>query len=171
MYKIVKKTCDTLLFVILIALLAFVGILAVPQLLGYRAYAVLTPSMAPAYPVGSIVYAKAVQAEEIHTGDVIVFAAGGFDMPVTHRVLTVDTIARHFITKGDNNTNTDFAPVAFESVSGRVAGSVPFLGSLVTVVRSVEGVFILGILALWLLLLFAIPSFFKPPAQNPPAPL
>lgn len=171
MYKIVKKICDMLLLIILIALLIFVGILAVPQLLGYRAYAVLTPSMEPAYPVGSIVYAKAVQAEEIHAGDVIVFAAGGFDMPVTHRVLAVDTAARHFITKGDNNSNLDFAPVAFESVSGRVAASVPFLGSLVSRVRSVEGIFILGVLALWLLLLFAIPAFFKPPEQKPPLPL
>ena len=63
-------------------------IVAVPHLLGYEQYVVVSGSMEPAIPVGSLVMAKPVKPAELQVGDVIVFyTERHIDTPVTHRVV------------------------------------------------------------------------------------
>ena len=58
----VKKICNILSTVVLVVLLAAAAIIFVPMLLGYKEMAVLSGSMEPAIPVGSLIYVKPVEA-------------------------------------------------------------------------------------------------------------
>jgi len=49
--------------------------LVVPKIAGYEGYVVVSGSMEPAIPVGSIVFSKETDPSTLQTGDVIVFVA------------------------------------------------------------------------------------------------
>ena len=59
---IVKKICNLISYLVLVVLLAVAAVIALPLLLGYKELAVLTGSMEPNVPVGSMVYVKQVDA-------------------------------------------------------------------------------------------------------------
>ena len=61
--------------------------LIVPKFFGINSYTVLTGSMEPSIPVGSLVCAKATEPDTLAVGDVIVFYDGINSIPVTHRVV------------------------------------------------------------------------------------
>lgn len=128
-----------------------------PNLLGYRAYAIVSGSMEPAIPIGSVAYAKPLEPEKIQTGDIIVFYGGrNGDAVTTHRVAENRTADREFITRGDANADNDMLPRPYESLIGRVEFSVPYLGRFLTALSGRAGRWsVLGIAAavaaLWLL--------------------
>lgn len=117
---------------LLLLLMFLAGMLsALPNLLGYRAYIIISGSMEPTVPVGSVVYAKSVEPEKIQAGDIIVFYGGrDGDAVTTHRVAENRTKNREFITRGDANADNDMLPRPYESLIGRVEFTVPFLGRL-----------------------------------------
>lgn len=121
-----QKICNVLSGIILAVLVLIAAALLVPNLLGYKSLAVLSGSMEPEIPVGSIVYAKGVDAGELAVGDVITYRLNG-DTLVTHRIEEIDPESQEIITKGDANENSDGAPVSFSSIVGRVAFHLPFL--------------------------------------------
>ena len=59
--------------ILLAALVAVCMPLTVPRLFGYHIYSVISGSMEPAIPTGSLVYIKEMEPEEMQTGDVIAF--------------------------------------------------------------------------------------------------
>ena len=95
--------------------------LVIPKLAGYDVYVVVSGSMEPAIPVGSIVYSHKTEPAELQTDDVIVFidSARG-ETPITHRVVTNDTAACLITTKGDANEHEDVDPVTYDNVIGKV---------------------------------------------------
>lgn len=104
----------------------------VPRVAGGTPYTVLTGSMRPSYPPGTLVVVKPVDADEIEVGDVITFQRkSGESAVVTHRVTAVavglDGKAR-FTTQGDDNQTPDKEPVEPVQVRGRLWYSIPFLG-------------------------------------------
>lgn len=113
------------IFIILV-ILAYMPI-AVPRLFSLGQYTVVTGSMEPRIPVGSLVYTKSVQANDIAIGDVIVFESYG--VTITHRVVGLNEDGA-FITKGDANDGADFNPVYPQNVLGRVLAYVPLLGTV-----------------------------------------
>ena len=107
-------------------------IVAVPHLLGYEQYVVVSGSMEPAIPVGSLVMAKPVKPAELQVGDVIVFyTERHIDTPVTHRVVENRIDEREVITKGDANAANDINPVLYENIDGKVARHIPRIGFMV----------------------------------------
>lgn len=68
-------------------------------------YAVASGSMEPEYKVGSLVFAKKAEPENIRPGDCITYTFGS--STVTHRVVAVDYEQRTCITKGDANEKED----------------------------------------------------------------
>ncbi len=114
------------LFLVILALAAVAA--AVPRVLWGAPYVVLSPSMEPACPVGSVLYVRKTVPEDIAAGEIITFRAEGMDLPVTHRVTEVDGESRLFRTKGDANEAEDAAPVPFANVIGTPAMIVPKLG-------------------------------------------
>lgn len=114
---------------ILVAIFATCIPLSVPIMLGYKVYNIVTPSMEPAIGVNSVVYVKALPAEEVQVGDVIAFYRDG-DV-VTHRVTQNRQVEGFFNTKGDANAQEDVDPVYYRNLIGKVTFVAPLLGNFV----------------------------------------
>lgn len=139
---------------LILAVIAVCLPLTVPRLMGYQVYAIVSGSMEPAIPTGSLVYARAVQAEELEPGDVAVFYGGfGSESVITHRVVENDTQQEQLTTRGDANEGNDVTPVAYAHVLGRVEKNVPVLGYFLPAISTMEGkLSLLGVLAAAVLL-------------------
>lgn len=78
---------------VLVALAAFLAIaFAGVRLVGLTPYAVLTGSMEPELPVGSLVYIRDVDPSDVKPGDAITFELESGTL-VTHEVFEVDSQA------------------------------------------------------------------------------
>ena len=133
--------------IMLVALLACLG-LTVPRFVGIQTYVVVTGSMEPSIPVGSLVYAKPVEPETLQVGDVIVFystnaASNGTAqdgaIPITHRVVENHVDKGEIITKGDANESVDMFSAAYINVVGKMLAHVPKLGYLASPLSSLQG--------------------------------
>ncbi len=114
--------------------------LTVPRMLGYELYTVVSGSMEPAIPTGSLVYVEHVDPTEVAEGDVIAFySAQDASSVITHRVVTNSTVMGEFITKGDANEENDMSPIPYASLIGRVAKAIPKAGALAQTFTSSTG--------------------------------
>ena len=129
--------CGVLGTLILLFVIALCAPLTLPRLFGYEIFHVVSGSMEPAIPIGSAVYAKAVDPLTLAPGDIIVYLDK--DSPVTHRVAENRKIAHELVTKGDANESVDFAPVPYEAVVGRVERHFPMLGRAMALLASPVG--------------------------------
>src|SRR5579859_4724183 len=131
----------TLVLVISVALM--LTVLFGPQLTGLQPYIVLSGSMSPTIPTGSIVFARPVQPATIQVGDVIVFNSSTHaGERVTHRVVQIDRSSPgrpSFTTKGDFNPIPDATPVNYQGLGGKVVVWVPFVGYPLAWIGSVTG--------------------------------
>lgn len=113
-----------------VAVLA-VGVL-VPRVAGATPYAVLTGSMQPRLPPGTLVVVKSVDADEVAVGDVVTYQLeSGRPTVVTHRVVGLSqNLAGEssLVTQGDANDVPDADPVRPEQLRGTLWYSVPLLG-------------------------------------------
>ncbi|TPW70033.1 signal peptidase I [Schumannella sp. 10F1B-5-1] len=127
-YVGVAVSAALLMFVAIVALL----VVAIPAATGSTPYTVLTSSMEPKYPAGTLVVIKPVSADSIGVGDVITYQLkSGEPEVVTHRVIAVNSAVggeRTFTTQGDNNDIADAAPVREVQVRGELWYAVPFIG-------------------------------------------
>ncbi len=92
---------------------------------------VLSGSMEPEIPVGSLAYIYAgTPAEEIRARDVIAYEIVN-GTSVLHRVTGINSQKAEFRTKGDANEAADMGAVSFEQYQGKYMFCVPFVGYLV----------------------------------------
>ncbi|MFR5116682.1 MAG: signal peptidase I [Eubacterium sp.] len=106
--------------------------LIVPKTMGYQLYTVVSGSMEPAVPTGSLVYIKDVEPGDIETGDIIAFY-GSDAQGIHHHIawyLTVNAMGE-FITRGDANAENDMNPVTYEQYVGKMVRSIPKVGGIV----------------------------------------
>jgi signal peptidase len=117
-------------------LLGAVAILAtviiIPKAAGAQTYTVLTSSMRPHYPPGTLIVVRKRPAADINVGDVITYQIKS-DEPdvITHRVQSISLDQQGqpvFVAKGDNNRVEDPKPVRAVQVRGELWYSVPYLG-------------------------------------------
>ena len=103
-------------------------VLAAPRLAGIKSYVVVSGSMEPAIPVGSLVYSKEADPKTLEPGDVIVFYSsnagqGGRSegvIPVTHRIVENNKVTGEITTKGDANEHNDLSAITYNNVEGKV---------------------------------------------------
>ena len=104
-------------------------------LVGFPTYTVLTGSMAPALPVGSLVLDETEAAAAVRPGQVITFPmpADPSDY-VTHRVERVGAGPEgdYLVTRGDANSVSDAWRVPAAGQVGRVILDLPLAGYLAT---------------------------------------
>lgn len=116
---------------IVIAAIAALAIV-VPAVTGARALTVLTSSMEPTLPPGTLIVTRATEIADIEVGDVLTYQLkSGEATLVTHRVMQRLTLADgevRFITQGDNSPAPDRDPVRPVQVVGTLWYSVPYLG-------------------------------------------
>lgn len=149
----------TTVLVILSVVLAFliVGF----KFLGYETYIVLSGSMEPAYPTGSMIYVQDVDPMELETGDVITFKLSG-ETIATHRIIEVveEDGQRCFRTKGDANDVEDGSLIPVNHVIGSPMFVIPGLGYLASYLQSKSGFYLMIAYGAVLLLLIMIPELF-----------
>lgn len=120
----------------LLALILVLGVglaaVVVPRLAGATTLAVLTGSMEPAYPPGTLVVIRPTPPQDIRVGDVITFQLeSGRPEVATHRVVEKGFRADgevQFVTQGDANPVADAEPVREVQVRGRLWYAIPHLG-------------------------------------------
>jgi len=116
---------------LLMALLATLVII-LPLAVGGSPLTVLTSSMEPNLPPGTLIIVKPTPASEIGVGQVITYQLeSGRPELVTHRVIE-RTVGEDgtvtFITQGDNNSLPDANPVQEVQIRGTVWYAIPYLG-------------------------------------------
>ncbi|MDI9496963.1 MAG: signal peptidase I [Bacillota bacterium] len=165
MKKTVKKVWNivTSIIVALIVLLAIalVGV----RLAGFKVFTVLSGSMEPTYHVGSLIYVRNVNYQELQSGDVITFMLDE-NTVATHRVVGVvpddeDPAVIRFRTKGDANEAEDGALVHYRNVIGMPVFSIPRLGYVADYIQHPPGMYIAIAAGAVLLLLVFIPDLFE----------
>lgn len=135
------------------AVLLLAAAMTLPLLIGWHSYIVLSGSMEPHYPVGSLVYIMPTPADNLVAGAVVAFEGVG-GTTVTHRIVSVDLERELLITKGDANQTNDPVPVSFDNVLGKVMFCLPLAGYLSLLLRSPAMILMLSVAAGgWLALL------------------
>lgn len=132
------------LIVVLAALaIAFAGV----RLFGLTPFAVLSGSMEPQYPVGSLIYVHEVDPASIQPGDAVTFENGAGQV-ATHQAYEVDSEQQLIRTQGINNKSSDGTllhdaePVPFSQVIGVPVACIPVLGYVNAFVTSGIGTFV-----------------------------
>jgi signal peptidase len=112
----------------------------VPRVAGATPYVVLTDSMRPAMPPGTLVVVKPVSPTDIGIGSVVTYQLrSGEPTVVTHRVVAVgidEDGDRIFRTQGDANDTPDAGWVRAVQIRGERWYSVPYLGHLSNVITN-----------------------------------
>src|SRR4051794_26868053 len=129
--SITAKVALGLLLAVIVGALAVLTV--VPRAVHGSALTVLTGSMTPTIPVGSVVVVQPVDPGTLHAGDVVTYQrAPGKAEFITHRIIRIhtDTKPVTLTTKGDANRGEDIAPVPVTAVRGRVLFHVPYLGTV-----------------------------------------
>lgn len=137
--KRIKRIITAVLSVLVVITAIAVGYLTYCNVSGRVAYfgqyatvKILTPSMEPTIPTGTYILAENVQADAVHTGDVILFYSSDpqiYGRINTHRVVDVSSENGNdtFITRGDNNPVNDEYPVSGDRLIGRYVKNIPWL--------------------------------------------
>lgn len=133
---------------LIIVILACVP-LTVPRIFGYEIYSVISGSMEPAIPTGSLVYIKSIEPAEVLENDVIAFySPSNPEAIITHRVVKNQVVSGQFITKGDANAAEDVSPIPYECLLGKVELSIPYVGGLLAQVVTTQGkIMVAGVIA------------------------
>lgn len=136
--------------VVIVLLVATIG----PRLLPYRTFTVLSGSMEPTIPVGSMIFDQEVDASQLTRGDVVTFHPPGQpDKLVSHRVVRVEETKRgsFLVTRGDANGVTDDWRIPAEGRGLRYQFHVPYLGYVVGGLLTPVGRLVaLTLAAIWL---------------------
>lgn len=130
MKKMLPGLCNLLGTLILLLVIAVCLPLALPRFLGYEVYEVVSGSMEPEIPVGSVVYVKYEEPEDIVEEDVIAFQSGS--SVIVHRVMRNKIVEGEFVTKGDANAEEDLRTIPYSDLIGRVEYHFPMIGRLMS---------------------------------------
>ncbi|MBR3345342.1 MAG: signal peptidase I [Solobacterium sp.] len=148
--SILPALCSIIGTGILLCVIILLIPMSTPRLFGYDMYNVVSGSMEPAIPTGSMIFVKPAEAKNIAEGEVIAFYSGG--SVVVHRVTNNNTVEGKISTKGDANADEDFNSVLYKEVIGVVKYHVPYLGDVSSNLTSAFGkVYLLALIILGLL--------------------
>ncbi|BDZ49354.1 hypothetical protein GCM10025867_15950 [Frondihabitans sucicola] len=107
-------------------------LIVVPKTTGSTPLTVLTQSMEPKLPPGTLLIVRPTPVDDIHVGDVVTYQiVSGQPAVISHRVVSItssSTGSKTFVLKGDNNAAPDSNPVAPAQIRGTLWYSIPKLG-------------------------------------------
>lgn len=127
-----------------------VAVIGLPTLVGGSAMTVLTQSMEPGLPPGTLVVIRPTPVDEIRVGDVVTYQIrSGESAVVSHRVTakTYTDGELTFVTKGDNNDAVDPEPVREVQIRGTLWYSLPLLGWVNSILNGANRTVVLAIVA------------------------
>jgi signal peptidase I len=137
---------------LLLLVIALAGVvILVPAATGAVPLTVLTSSMEPTLPPGTLVVSRPVPMDQVHLGSVVTYQLeSGKPALITHRVIEVRASSdggHTFVTKGDNNDRPDAAEVQEPQVRGVVWYSIPLLGYVSTAVNGESRAWLIPVIA------------------------
>lgn len=143
--RIALRALGWVAFTVVMVVLAVA--IVIPRLLGAVPLAVLTSSMEPSLPPGTLVVSQPVDPGTLGVGDVVTFQPISDDpLLITHRIVGVGHQADGdivFTTRGDNN-GLDDEPIVGDQVMGEVIYSVPLVGYATSLLGGTERGWIVG---------------------------
>lgn len=151
---------------ILVGLAVILAVLLVGvRLVGFQVFTVLSGSMEPTYHVGSLIYVKKIDPQELKSGNVITFMLDE-NTVATHRIVEVvpdetDPTVYRFRTKGDANETVDGALVHYKNVIGKPVFTIPYLGYVANYIQHPPGTYIAISVGAILLILVFLPDLFS----------
>ena len=162
MIQTIKKTANILSTLAVILALVLVLLLVAPRVFGMHVFTVLSGSMEPAYPVGSMIYVKSVDPFQLKEGDVISFLLDENTI-ATHRITGIvpdeeDESVIRFRTKGDANDAEDGSLVHCRNVVGTPIFTIPKLGYFADYIQHPPGMYIAVSAAAIVLLILLLPD-------------
>lgn len=168
----IAKICGLIFGFALLAVLTVHSMICVfkddyyPTFGKYRLFSVVTDSMEPVIPTGSMIVCAVPSSEdEIEVGDVITYQVkiGETTTLYTHRVIEVrvsDAGAISYTTKGDNAPDVDAFRPRFQNIVGVYTGrKCGFFGYFFGFLRSTEGAIALIIVSLISVLAYVVVRF------------
>ncbi|GAB3575623.1 hypothetical protein GCM10027406_07420 [Leifsonia lichenia] len=147
----------------MLTLAAIVGVAAVvavagSALLGVQPVVVISGSMEPTLPVGSMVFAQEIPASTVRVGDIVTTQRqDGAKGLITHRVVSVKTTGTTTTLRlrGDANASEDPLPYVASSV-GKYLFHVPWAGTLALAARTPFGLTAIGVYVIALVALVIV---------------
>lgn len=133
----IPALCNILGTLILLSVIGASLAITLPRFMDYQVYNVVSGSMEPEIPVGSVIYVTAATPDEIQAGEIIAFTSG--DSVIAHRVVENHVVEGTFTTKGDANAENDMNDVKYAALIGRVRAHYPVLGGVMALYTSKIG--------------------------------
>lgn len=158
--KIVRKIWNFITTLLVVAIAALAIALVGVRLISLELYIVLSGSMEPTYPTGSVLYVKETDPYTLEQGDVITFRLVE-DTIATHRIVEVtedESGSLAFRTKGDANEVEDASLVPAANVVGSPVFHIPQLGYLVAFIQEPPGTYLAIVVAAVVLLMLFVPD-------------
>lgn len=140
--KIIRNILNIFLAILCVGAVLLLVMVTFSPLKSVAIKQVISGSMAPEIPTGSIVIVANVNRNKIQKNDIINFnSPTGNGINVTHRVVEIITQANSvsYKTKGDANDSTDIDIINSEKVLGKVVLIIPFLGKLYKIIKEPLG--------------------------------
>lgn len=131
---------------LVVAAMVFAFLIAGIRIFGVEVYGVLTGSMEPAYPTGSLIYVGRTDASDLRVNDVITFSISP-NVIVTHRIVEIvpdetnPSILR-YRTKGDANNDVDAGLVSASNIIGKAKFCIPQLGYVANFIQQPPGIYV-----------------------------
>jgi signal peptidase len=140
-------------FLIVVALAAV--LIVIPKVSGSIPLTVLTSSMEPSLPPGTLIIVQPVDVADLKIGDVATYQiSSGRPGVITHRITEVNSTSTgelSFTFKGDNNADIDSKQVVPGQIQGRVWYSVPYMGFVNNTVNGENRSWIIPVLSVALI--------------------
>ena len=174
MISTVKKILNTITTIIVVMVAIFAVMLVGVRLFGLQVFFVLSGSMEPECPVGSLIYVRKVDYKELKVDDTIAFFLDE-DTVATHRIVKVlvdeeDPNTIRFLTKGDTNDDPDAKAVHCKNVIGTLVLAIPYLGYVSNYIQNPPGMYVAISAGAILMVLVFLPDLFMDDKKKQPAP-
>ena len=174
----IKKVWGVISTVLVAVVVIFAVLLVGVRLFDIQVFSVMSGSMEPEDPVGSLIYVKECDPSEVEVGDVITFVLSN-ETPATHRVIGIDKEKECFYTRGDANFDqahfeatgekiyTEDPPVYFKNLIGKPVFTIPVLGYVAYYIQHPPGMYIAIAAGAVLLIMVFLPDLFKKDEKKP----
>lgn len=159
----------------MVAIAVIIAIMLVGmRIFGFHVYTVLSGSMEPTYHVGSLIYVKEADVDDLKAGDVITFML--YDQTTaTHRIVEVvpdenDPNVVRYRTKGDANPIEDQQLVRYENVIGTPVFTIPYMGYVANYIQQPPGIYVaIAVAAVLVMLVFCADGLSEKKEEPTPA--
>lgn len=140
----------------------FVGYLYITGIPRLMPFIILSGSMSPSIPTGSVVLVQPQQTYDI--GDVVTFRGSGDQKTfVTHRIIGVEQGqgGLSYITQGDANRAPDGGNIPREAIQGKVVLTLPYIGYFVQYIKTPQGFIFLVIVPATILIYEELKTIYR----------